>query len=216
MYAVVSLNDEKYQPLADYTWNQNKQQYCERHGYEGINKTDNFVGGIPIGFEKIFFLKNLMEERRDLEWIWWTGSDAMITNHTIKIEDKIDPAYDLIIATDCNEINNDSFLIKNSDWGRAYMQSIIDVMPQYQKHYFYEQQAMIESIPLPENSGKIKIVPQRYLNAYKNDLYPHQSKYDLLGNDGTWQKGDWLIHWPGTSLDLRLQLARHFLSEVVK
>jgi hypothetical protein len=53
-------------------------------------------------------------------------------------------------------------------------------------------------------------------NAYKNDLYPHQSKYDLLGNDGTWQKGDWLIHWPGTGLDLRLQLARHFMNEVVK
>jgi hypothetical protein len=214
MYAVVSLNDEKYQPLADYTWNQNKQQYCERHGYEGINKTDNFVGGISIGFEKIFFLKDLMETRKDIEWFWWTGTDAMITNHTVKIEDKIDPAYDLIIATDCNEINNDSFLIKNSDWSRHYLQHIIDVMPKYEKHYFYEQQAMIDSIP--DNKDKIKIVPQRYLNAYKNDLYPHQSKFDLLGNDGTWQKGDWLIHWPGTGLDLRLQLARHFLNEVVK
>jgi hypothetical protein len=214
MYAVVSLNDEKYQPLADLTWNQNKQQYCERHGYVGINKTDNFVGGITIGFEKIFFIKNLMETRKDIEWFWWTGTDAMITNHTIKIEDKIDPAYDLIIATDCNEINNDSFLIKNSEWSCAYMQQIIDLMPKYEKHYFYEQQAMIDSIP--EHPGKVKIVPQRYLNAYKNDLYPHQSKSDLLGNDGTWQKGDWLIHWPGTGLDLRLQLARHFLNEVVK
>jgi hypothetical protein len=138
----------------------------------------------------------------------------MITNHTIKIEDKIIPEYDLIIATDCNEINNDSFLIKNSDWGRQYMQEIINVMPNYEKHYFYEQQAMIDSIP--NNRDKIKIVPQRYLNAYKNDLYPHQSRNDLLGNDGTWQKGDWLVHWPGTSLDLRLQLARQFINEVVK
>jgi hypothetical protein len=79
---------------------------------------------------------------------------------------------------------------------------------------FLEQQAMIDSYP--DNKDKIKIVPQRYLNAYKNDLYPHQSKYDLLGNDGTWQNSDWLIHWPGTSLDLRLQLARHFMNEVVK
>jgi len=216
MYAVISLNDEKYQPLADYTWNQNKQEYCDRHGYAGINKTTDFIGGIPIGFEKIFFVKQLMEDRRDIEWIWWTGSDAMITNHTIKIEDKIMPEYDLILATDCNEINNDSFLIKNSDWGRAYMQRIIDVMPNYVNHYFYEQQAMIDSIPLEENKGKIKIVAQRYLNAYQNSLYPHQSKYDLLGNDGTWQHGDWLVHWPGTSLQKRLELAKIYLERVVK
>jgi len=214
MYAVVSLNDEKYQPLADLTWTKNKQIYCERHGYVGINKTSGFRGGIPIGFEKIAFLQDLLNERPDIEWVWWTGSDAMITNHTIKIEDKIIPEYDLIIATDCNEINNDSFLLKNSEWSKNYLAHIMEVMPQYKNHYFYEQQAMIDSVPA--NKDKIKIVPQRYLNAYKNDLYPHQSKFDLLGNDGTWQKGDWLIHWPGTGLDLRLQLARHFLNEVVQ
>lgn len=214
MYAVVSLNDAKYQPLADLTWNQNKKLYCERHGYVGINKTDGFVGNISIGFEKIHFILNLMKDRSDIEWIWWTGTDAMITNFTIKIEDKIIPEYDLILATDCNDINNDSFLIKNSEWSKNYMQTIADLEPKYKKHFFYEQQAMIDTYA--DNKDKIKIVPQRYLNAYKNDLYPHQLPYDCLGNDGTWQKGDWLIHWPGTSLDLRLQLARHFMKEVVQ
>ena len=214
MYAVISHNDEKYQPLADYTWNKNKQLYCELHGYSGINKTTGFKGGIPIGFEKCFFIKELLDKHPEYEWIWWTGSDAMITNFTIKIEDKIDPNYDLIIATDCNEINNDSFLIKNTQWAKDWMDELINLIPKYSNHYFYEQQAMIDTIP--KYKDKVKIVPQRYLNAYKNDLYPHQSKFDLLGNDGTWQKGDWLIHWPGTGLDLRLQLARHFLNEVVK
>jgi hypothetical protein len=209
MYAIISLNDEKYQPLADLTWDQNKKLYAERHGYLAINKTDNFVGNISIGFEKIFFLRDLMKEHPEVKWFWWTGTDSMVTNFT-----KIDENYELILATDCNEINNDSFLIKNSEWGRDYIQGIIDVMPQYSNHYFFEQQAMIESYPL--NKDSIKIVPQRYLNAYRNDLYPHQSKYDQLGTDGTWQKGDWLIHWPGTSLDLRLQLASIYAQEVVK
>lgn len=214
MYAIISLNDEKYQPLADLTWDQNKKLYAERHDYLAINKTSNFVGNISIGFEKIFFLRDLMKEHPEVKWFWWTGTDSMVTNFTTKIEDKIDENYELILATDCNEINNDSFLIKNSEWGRDYIQGIIDVMPQYSNHYFFEQQAMIESYPL--NKESIKIVPQRYLNAYRNDLYPHQSKYDQLGTDGTWQKGDWLIHWPGTSLDLRLQLARLYMPEVVQ
>jgi hypothetical protein len=214
MYVVISFNDEKYQPLADITWTKNKQIYCERYGYAGINKTSGFRGGMPIGFEKLFMIQDLFNEHPEYEWIWWTGSDAMIMNHTIKIEDKIIPEYDLIFATDCNEINNDSFLIKNSKWGKQYIQKLIDLIPKYTNHYFYEQQAMIDTYP--EYKDKIKIVPQRYMNAYKNDLYPHQMKYDLLGNDGTWQRGDWLIHWPGTSLDLRLQLARHFLPQVVQ
>jgi hypothetical protein len=214
MYAVVSLNDEKYQPLADLTWEQNKKLYCERHGYVGINKTSDFVGNISIGFEKIHFILNLLNDRPDIEWVWWTGTDAMITNFTVKIEDKIIPEYDLIIATDCNDINNDSFLIKNSEWSKEYLKQIIELEPTYKKHFFYEQQAMIDSYA--DNKDHIKIVPQRYLNAYKNDLYPHQLPYDCLGNDGTLQKGDWLIHWPGTSLDLRLQLARHFMKEIVQ
>jgi hypothetical protein len=96
------------------------------------------------------------------------------------------------------------------------MKSITEVVDQYANHYFYEQQAMIDSVFLEENAGKIKIVPQRYLNAYQNSLYPHQSKYDCLGTDGTWQHGDWLIHWPGTSLEKRLELAKIYLERVVK
>lgn len=210
MHAVISLNDQTFQPLADVTWTLNKVPYCKKHGYRAINKTTGFYGNISIGFEKIFFIRDLMAAQPDIEWIWWTGCDAMITNHSIRIEDKIDAAYDMIIATDCNGINSDSFLIKNSEWGRAYIQYIIDVMPQYENHYFYEQQAIIESFKLHPNN--IKVVPQRYLNSYDYKLYPTQSNLDHLGTDGSWSYGDWLIHWPGTSLDARLYLSRHYLT----
>lgn len=213
-YMVVSMNDENYQRLADLTWNKNKKLYCERHGYAGHNKTTGFSKDIPIGFEKIFLLLNLMKDNPECEWFWWTGSDAMITNFSTKIEDKIDEKYDMIIATDCNGLNADSILLKNSEWSRNYMQHIIDSIPKYINHYFHEQQAMIESyLKFPNN---IKVVPQRYMNAYLNQLYPHQSVFDKLGTDGTWQKGDWFVHWPGTNLELRLQLAQMFMNEIVQ
>lgn len=214
MYAVVSLNTDNYKPLADLTWEQNKKEYCERHGYLGINWNSGFDQSIPGGFERCRLIRELMIDRPDVEWVWWTGCDAMITNHTIKIEDKIVPDCDLIIATDCNEINNDSFLIKNSDWSKNWLKEIRESYPKYKNAIYLEQSAMIDSVPA--NRDHIKIVPQRHLNAYMNELYPHQSRNDLLGNDGTWQKGDWLVHWPGTNLQMRLQLARHFLNEVVK
>ena len=215
MYAVLSMNDEKYQPLADYTWVANKAEYCKLHGYLAVNQTDNFrYTGKTIGFEKIALALDVFNNHPEVEWLWWTGCDAMITNFTIKIEDKIDDNYDLIMATDCNEINNDSFLMKNSEWSKKYLQNILDIMPNYVNQYFYEQQAMIDTY-LP-NKAHIKIVPQREMNAYVNQFYPHQTKYDLLGTDGTWQQGDWLVHWPGTSLELRLQVADQISKLVVK
>jgi|GEM_PF-994648 len=213
-YMVVSMNDENYQPLADLTWNRNKKLYCERHGYAGHNKTTGIRKDIPIGFEKIFLLLDLMKSNPECEWFWWTGSDAMIMNFSTKIEDKIDENYDMIIATDCNGLNADSILLKNSEWSRNYMQYIIDSIPKYINHYFYEQQAMIESYQKHPNN--IKVVPQRYMNSYLNQLYPNQPVFDKLGTDGTWQKGDWFIHWPGTSLEMRLQLAHMFMAEVVE
>lgn len=213
MNIVISMNDAKYQPLADITWNQNKLLYCEKHGYGSFNKTEGFRKDMPIGFEKLFIIQELMK-KPDTEWIWWTGCDAMVTNFNIKIEDRIVPGYDLIIATDCNEINNDSFLIRNCEWSKSYIEGLIQLIPKYSNHYFYEQQAMIDTYF--DHKDHIKIVPQRQMNSYQNDLYPWQSKYDLLGNDGTWQEGDWLVQWPGTQLDLRLKLAKFYLNKVIK
>jgi len=34
MIAVVSVHDEKYEPLAEWTLHKNKKLYCEKHGYQ--------------------------------------------------------------------------------------------------------------------------------------------------------------------------------------
>ena len=210
--AVVSLNNQGYQPLADLTWDQNKALYAERHGYAYACKTDNFYN-VNIGFEKIWFLRDMLEGYPDIEWIWWTGCDTLITNFTIKLEDIIDNNYHFIIATDCNDINADSFLIRNSPEGRAYIQMIIGQYPLYYNHNWAEQQVMIDTYE--DNKDIIKIVPQKTFNSYDCKLYPTQAAVDRHGNSSDWTKGDLLIHWPGTSLPHRMQLAQYYLTQVV-
>jgi hypothetical protein len=211
--AILSLNDQRYQPLADLTWNNNKVKYAEKHGYSYACKTDDFLG-IQIGFEKIWFMRDMLEAYPEIDWFWWTGCDSLITNMNIRIEDKIDPDYHLIIATDCNGINSDSFLLKNSVESKNYLDMIKSKYHQYINHYFYEQGVIIDT--LDEYKDIIKIVPQRSINAYNTDLHPHQSKLDKLGTNGTWQYGDWLIHWPGTSLEHRIHLANFYMYHVIK
>lgn len=213
--ALISLHDQKFQPLGDLTWTQNKEVYADMHDYMAFCRTDDFHGNVSIGFEKIWLLKQMMELNPEVDWFWWTGCDTMITNFTTKVEDKIDNAYDIIIASDCNGINSDSFLLKNSAKGKEWIDRIWASEPIYKSHHWFEQQSMIDLI---ESDFKecTKIVPQRYLNAYNTAIYSNQPSTDLFGNDGTWHVGDWLIHWPGLSLPHRLQLASYYATQVVK
>lgn len=190
-----------------------------RHGYASHNKTQGFMG-VEIGYEKIFLLRDLMQEHPEYSWIWWTGCDTLITNHTIKIEDRIDDNYDFIVSQDFNHINVDSFLIRNSVWGRWFIQNLLDTKERYtawhKTAFWYEQSAIIDMQPVFPNN--MKLVPQRDMNSYEYQYFPDsQGKTtDCAGNDGNWQPGDWLCHWPARDMELRIERARFLLDQVVK
>jgi|688.fasta_scaffold216117_2 hypothetical protein len=214
MQALITIYDEKYKPLADLTWHQNKVPYAKRHGYDVLAKTDNFNPDIKLGFQKIWWLKSLMVERPDIEWFWWTGCDTLITNWTTKIEDKISNDHHFILASDCNGLNSDSFLLRNSVEGRNFIDHLWSIEPKLRDHKWEDQQAIIDSVD--QFKDIIKIVPQKEMNAYNTAIYNNQSNLDLYGNDGTWRPGDWLIHWPGLSLERRIWLACFYRDYIIK
>ena len=202
MIAIVSLHTPNYQVLADFTWTQNKQEYAERHGYATILKLDNFHGGCSIGYEKIYFLQECMKSRPDIEWFWWLGTDTMITNFNTKIEEHLDDIHHFIIGEDGNGMNADSFFIKNTPEGRAYINWIIATKDHYDTHVFHEQQAMIESKAMMQWDPIVKIVPQNRFNCH--DCWPNKVGYDKFGERGWWESGDFVVHWPGSSMETRL------------
>jgi hypothetical protein len=215
-FAIVSLHTPNFQPLADLTW-PNKVQYAERWGYGHACKTEGFYG-VALGFEKIWFIKDVLEAYPDIDWLWWVGSDTLITNMTVNLEERIDNNYHFIIASDCNGINADSFLIRNSPEGRSYIDMIMSKYEQYKNHGWLEQQVIIDTFE--ENKNIIKLVPQRSINAYNYSLYSEcaapEKQLDKLGNDGNWKPGDLLIHWPGTSLPHRIHLSQYYLTQVIE
>ena len=84
MIAVVSVHDKKYEPLAEWTLHKNKKEYCEKHGYilEYADDGGEKVSGkpmmlppapethIPIGWGKIFLMKDVFRRHPDVEWIF--------------------------------------------------------------------------------------------------------------------------------------------------
>ena len=219
MYAIISSHTPNYKLLADVTWT-NKEEYAERHGYLTHCKTEGHNPNLQWSYDKLYFIKDIMEVNLDVEWFWWVGCDTLITNFTVKLESFTDNDYHFIIATDGNGMNNDSCFFRNSPEGRQYLDHLIEVFPRYANHPFLEQQAMIESYEIPEWQAITKIVPQYLFNAH--DCWPNQHQpeptwVDKFGNRSWWELGDFLVHWPGSSLETRLKRhIPHYMPKVIK
>ena len=213
MHAVASLHDANYSDLAALT-DQSKQEYCDRHGYQFHVLTEMKYSTIT-GFNKIHFALDIFNRHPDIEWLLFSECDAMITNQTIRIEDRIDNNYHFIVPVDRLNLNSGNFLARNTTEGRAYLQMIIDKEVEYQTVEWAEQQVIIDTIE--EYQTIVKIVPQKYMNSYEPEIYDYcDARFDILGNSGAWEPGDWIVHWPGTYKPTRIERATTHLALITR
>jgi hypothetical protein len=92
---------------------------------------------------------------------------------------------------------------------------IIDKESDYAKVEWAEQQVIIDT--LEEYQDIIKIVPQKYMNSYEPQIYDYcDARFDILGNSGAWEPGDWIVHWPGTYKPARLERAAYHTANLMK
>lgn len=212
MYAVVTMHDTSpsYVELGELT-DTNKKKYCERHGY-GFHLDTNLKPDKMIGFEKIPAILKIFKENPNYEWILFAESDTMITNFKTKIEDLIDNNYHFIIAVDVNDFNAGVFLVRNSEEGRKYLEMIYSLKGEYTEKWRTigdwraEQGAMIDTYK--QNLNVVKVVNQRFFNSFDYRLYDYVDQRDCLWQDGNWKQGDFIIHWPACSQELRIKMAK--------
>ena len=213
--ALTTLHDENYKQLADFTWHNNREKYAARHGYGAIAKTDGW-GTMNIGFAKIALMLDILNQS-DIELLHWSGTDTMITNFTIPLTEFAYNNYHVTIATDFNGIQSDSFLVRNTLEGRAWLKMILDAMPNYLNHPFLEQGVMMETYN--QYRHIVKVVPQRFLNSYHYPLYRNKgaaTNDDKLGFSGQWQRGDFLIHCPDQPMGIRMELFNWIKPQIVE
>jgi hypothetical protein len=190
-----------------------KQEYCDRHGYQFFRGQDkDFVYWSDpytayMNFNKFHYVMTVFKENPEIEWALFCESDAMITNHTIKIEDRIDNNYHFMITVDRLNINAGNFLIRNSEQGRGYFQYLLDRAEEYKDHIWGEQQAIIDSVDKFQDI--IKILPQKYMNSYEPQIYDYcDTRVDILGEWTVWEPTDWIVHWPGIREEVRIERAK--------
>lgn len=218
MFTIVCLYNQGYQPLIDKTWHKNKVEYCQRHGYKADLRLEAWPNDHAGQVLKVDILEDTLKAMPEDSWTWWTGADLMITNFTIRLEDIIDENYHFIVASDFNGINADSFLLRNSPKGREYLKMIRDTIPSYKDNWEGEQGIMKDTYEKYKHDT-VKLVPQKTMNSYNYALY--RGRYpepliDKLGTVGDWSIGDFVIHWPATGLDFRLQAFDYYSQFILR
>ena len=209
MIGLLTYSTEEYKPLADIT-NANKVEYCSRWEYLFRSYTVKATPGFP--FDKLVAVKEALDY---CDWVWYTGTDSLITNMAMSLQNVIDNGVDFIITTDRNGINADSFAVKSSIIGIAILDRLISMRDDYPAEKEHEQGAIKELMASQVYKDNIRILPQRQMNSYDYRLYGGDN-HDKLGTCGQWQEGDLLIHWPGTSFEHRMRLAQEYLGKVVR
>jgi hypothetical protein len=61
----------------------------------------------------------------DYDWVFWLDSDAWITNYDIKLESILPKQgfVDFVVTEDANGPNAGSWMIRNSDWSRKFLET---------------------------------------------------------------------------------------------
>lgn len=219
--ALATIHSKTYLPLADITWSKNRLVYSQIHGYEPVVRSefgDLILNPQTLGFEKIRLIRDLLVNH-NFDMVYWCGCDTLITNFTIKLESFLYDGFDITIAPDFNVINADSFLVRNSPFTISWLDRILSFSnsPHYLNHPWGDNAVIVDIYP--EFQSKIKVVPQKFMNSYPYDIFIKQynlkNSCDRLGLNGNWSKGDFLIHFPSLQFDYRIELCKHYLTQVV-
>lgn len=223
--ACISLHQTNYNALAKLTLGDNRMEYCEAHGYLPVFREIPDMPGAPVarihkelGFLKLVLILDTFRRHPSCEWAWFLDCDAMVTNMKTRLEDiaALAPSKEsLVFSSDCHGLNAGSILVPNSRWVKAHLGWILAE----QDRWPHEQAAFQEMRTRSYVGSDSVILPQRTMNSYDYTLYPDARPapgFEGCVRYGQWEPGDFVIHWPGRTLEQRLGHYAQYAKGVVK
>jgi hypothetical protein len=194
---VLTSYDRIYIPVREITGPVN-QKYCESHGYEFLIHPCEKKTWPEKVWEKIPLL---LENLAYYDWVMWLDSDAIIMNHSIRLERIISMVQDwddLIISCDEHGLNSAVFLIRNSGWSHEFLKRVDAKKDEYLSHRYPEQEAMESEAFIPGEGHVAANMPAWLLNEFWC----------------TWMPGDFIVHHAGGSVEDKVKGLTPFLEKV--
>jgi hypothetical protein len=200
--AIQTIYTSDWQPIADIVL-RNFWEYADRHGYKLVVR--RYAPPYPnIGFQKLVEILDLFENNK-CDIVWQLDLDSIITNHQIPVERYINDVHEVFITSGVNGINAGSFLIKNSQWSKGFIEYLLK---QQGREGIHCEQDAIADYMKEYNKNPIKIVPHPSFNSFDYSLYPEHQEV-RLETEGHWHEGNLLLHLPGIGMDKRQEILKN-------
>lgn len=231
----------------------NHRSYAQRYGYQyqehiGVISGDLFqdpgnsnkVRKNGLYWQKVTAVKSFLS-KPECRYVMWLDSDVIYTNFDITVESiikqyafrkrdgKTIERHLFMPSDETNHpsivINNGVFIIKNSPWGRSFMENTQKIYAAYKDNPTPEQDAFQDVIyqwvkSEPNNPPvrsrreytqdrkleEVAILPQRVMDSF------YREAHDKPG--AQWQPCDYIAHLSALSGDRRASLMDRFFKEI--
>lgn len=186
-----------------------RDEYCAKHNYEHIVQSGPYKHPeFYYAYDRLVLLRDLLDKPGAADVFWVANVQGVVTNLNKTIESTIDDEHDFWVSKDCHGINMGSFLVRNTDWSRSWLDFIISQEPVYRNDSWKEQRCVMNWWMNEHWTWMIHLLPQRAINSYQywryNPWPPH--------TPGNWRKGDLFLNLPGLNLQERLVIVKEILA----
>lgn len=201
--AVCSWNSPEFADLAAVSA-PGKQEYCDRHDYKFVHVEEPFVDG----WQRYDLVAKMLPH---FDMVLSLDADAMIMNHTIRADRKYIEGKFLYITDDLWGLNDGSFIIVKTHKSMQMLGALLGMGRHPGNKDKDTQQLLRWFVDFDPYKEYVYKERQTDMNSYRNDLYGRPPWFD-----GTFEKGDWILQFPGLENKVRLPLMKEALAQVVR
>lgn len=188
----------EYQKLGDITLPRWKQ-YCQKWGY--ALDVSSAPSSPDLPWDK---MRRIASALPQYDLVQWVGVDTYCTdlNQNAVQWWQANGQPPALLTWDLYGINSDSMIFSNTPLAHMFLYAVNTLGKAfYSNHPFVEQEALSRFSHQKPYVDFIKIIPQKGMNSYLHKVYGRPEEWP-----GNWEPGDWILHLPGLSVDLRIQV----------
>lgn len=124
---------------------QNKRMYAERHGYSMYT-----LDHAPEGEKRHaawYKYSSALQKLSEYDYVWIVDVDTIITNMDQRLENIINPAFDMIVGVDKNGYSNTgSVIFRSTDWSKLFLMYLWSVDDAERSATVWDQSAFEHAI----------------------------------------------------------------------
>jgi len=122
----------------------NRMCYASARGYRYvIEVVDDKKLTVPVQYYKVYVVQHYLKYA---DYLVWLDYDLIVKNPHNWFEQYIDDRFDLVVTDHKNDINNGAFILRNNEWGNAFMEYWVELSSNRTKYPFTDNGGFAEAV----------------------------------------------------------------------